>query len=100
MARISIQGIAALGLAIDYHRFRAWLRRKYGVQVAYVFIGLIPRYKDLYTFLQKNGFTLRFQRTSWRLMADHLKATVMPIWFFKPHGMSIKQRFIKPSLCK
>ena len=55
------KGIAALGWQLDYHRFRVWLREKYGVQVAYLFIGLIPRYKDLYTFLQKNGFTLVFK---------------------------------------
>lgn len=47
--------------ALDYARFRVWLTEKYGVQCAYIFIGLIPKYKDLYTYLQKCGFTLVFK---------------------------------------
>lgn len=55
------KGVSALGWKLDYHRFRVWLKEKYGVQTAYLFIGLIPKYKDLYTFLQKSGFTLIFK---------------------------------------
>lgn len=49
------------GWALDYARFRVWLAEKYGVRQAYIFIGLIPKYKDLYTYLQKCGFTLVFK---------------------------------------
>lgn len=49
------------GWALDYARFRVWLAEKYGVRQAYMFIGLIPKYKDLYTYLQKCGFTLVFK---------------------------------------
>ncbi len=55
------KGISALGWRLDYRRFRVWLSDKYHVQTAYLFIGLIPRYKDLYAYLQKCGFTLIFK---------------------------------------
>jgi len=37
------------------------LSEKYGIKNAYIFIGLIPKYKDLYTYLQECGFTLIFK---------------------------------------
>ena len=46
---------------IDLIRFRKWLLDKYNVKRAYYFIGLIPKEKDLYTFLQKVGYTLIFK---------------------------------------
>ena len=46
---------------LDYKRFRVWLLEKYQAERAYIFIGLIPKYKDLYTFLQECGFTLAFK---------------------------------------
>ena len=55
------RGIAGFGWTLDYSRFRVWLSEKYGVKNAYIFIGLIPKYKDLYTYLQECGFTLIFK---------------------------------------
>ncbi len=55
------KGITSLRWELDYRRFRVWLAEKYDVGIAYLFIGLIPKYKDLYTFLQKAGFTLVFK---------------------------------------
>ena len=55
------QGIHSLGWKLDYARFRVWLSEKYNVDRAYIFIGLIPRYKELYTYLQEAGFTLVFK---------------------------------------
>lgn len=46
---------------LDYRKFRVWLSDKYQVERAYIFIGLIPKYKDLYTHLQECGFTLVFK---------------------------------------
>ncbi len=54
-------GILVFGWKLDYARFRVWLSDKYGVNRAYIFIGLIPRYKDLYTYLQEAGFILIFK---------------------------------------
>lgn len=55
------KGITSLGWKLDYPRFRVWLAEKYNVGIAYLFIGLIPKNKDLYTSLQKAGFTLVFK---------------------------------------
>ena len=38
-----------------------WLTEKYAVKQAYLFMGLIPKYKDLYTYLSECGFTLVFK---------------------------------------
>lgn len=54
-------GIAGFGWELDYARFRIWLTEKYKVKNAYIFIGLIPKYKELYKYLQECGFTLMFK---------------------------------------
>jgi len=54
-------GINTFKWKFDYRRFRVWLREKYGVEQAYLFLGLIPKYKDLYTKLQEQGYTLVFK---------------------------------------
>jgi len=53
--------LTELGWQMNYHSFRVWLTEKYQVSKAYIFIGLIPKYKDLYTYLQECGFTLVFK---------------------------------------
>ncbi|PIP22647.1 MAG: hypothetical protein COX37_02905 [Candidatus Nealsonbacteria bacterium CG23_combo_of_CG06-09_8_20_14_all_39_17] len=55
------KGIDGFGWVLDYTRFRVWLSEKYNVKRAYIFIGLIPKYKDLYTRLQECGFNLIFK---------------------------------------
>ena len=55
------KGIASLGWSLDYKKFRVWLNEKYGIKTAYLFIGLIPKYKELYKYLQEVGFTLVFK---------------------------------------
>jgi len=55
------RGIADLGWELDYKKFRVWLAEKYGVKTAYLFLGLIPKYKQLYQYLQECGFTLVFK---------------------------------------
>lgn len=55
------KGVLSSGWVLDYQRFRVWLSEKYNVRTAYLFIGLIPRYKELYTHLQECGFTLVFK---------------------------------------
>jgi uncharacterized LabA/DUF88 family protein len=58
-------GISSLGWTLDYARFRVWLSEKYGVSRAYLFMGLIPKYSALYSFLQEAGFTLIFKETTY-----------------------------------
>jgi uncharacterized LabA/DUF88 family protein len=56
-------GVGSLGWKLDYRRFRVWLKEKYSVERAYLFIGLVAKNKDLYTYLQEAGFTLVFKET-------------------------------------
>lgn len=58
-------GIDTLGWKLDYKRFRVWLNEKYGVKTAYLFIGLMPKHKDLYTRLQEYGYTLIFKEVTY-----------------------------------
>ncbi|MFA5792483.1 MAG: NYN domain-containing protein [Candidatus Gracilibacteria bacterium] len=50
--------IKQLAWDFDYARFRVWLKDKYKVSRAYMFLGLIPEYTALYTKLQEQGYTL------------------------------------------
>lgn len=59
------KGIASLGWQLDYARFRVWLKDKYGVETAYLFIGLIPDKKDLYTRLQEAGYVLVYKQVTY-----------------------------------
>ncbi|TSC95999.1 MAG: Uncharacterized protein Athens071426_202 [Parcubacteria group bacterium Athens0714_26] len=54
-------GIQSLGWKLDFYRFRRYLKEKYNVTTAYVFIGYIPQNKELYSSLQKNGYVLMFK---------------------------------------
>lgn len=55
------RGIKSLGWELDRGRFRVYLREKYGVDIAYVFIGYLPENKELYLFLQKAGYVLVYK---------------------------------------
>jgi uncharacterized LabA/DUF88 family protein len=55
------KGISDFGWQLNYARFRIWLSEKYSVNRAYIFIGPMPKYKELYTYLQNAGFTLIFK---------------------------------------
>ena len=56
-------GIQALNWKLDYKKFRRYLKEKYAVEVAYMFIGYVQRNQWLYTGLQKAGFVLIFKPT-------------------------------------
>lgn len=49
------------GWVLDYKRFRRYLRDKYGVAKAFLFIGHIPTNADLYKSLQEYGYILIFK---------------------------------------
>lgn len=53
--------IKKLGWNLNYKRFFVWLKEKYKVDTAYLFIGFIPKYKELYSSLQKTGYVLIFK---------------------------------------
>jgi uncharacterized LabA/DUF88 family protein len=56
-------GLRTLGWVLDYKKFRLYLRHKYNVTQAYVFIGLVPDNEQLYNDLQNAGFILIFKQT-------------------------------------
>lgn len=56
-------GIKSMGWNLDFRRFRVYLREKYNVSVAYLFLGYVPGNQDLYSSLQKNGYVLIFKPT-------------------------------------
>ena len=53
--------ILELGWKLDYKRFRVYLKEKYWVQKAYMFMGFLPANQELYKFLQSVGFILVFK---------------------------------------
>ena len=55
------EALKELKWKLDYKRFRILLSEKYRVKQAYIFIGLIAKYKELYKYLQESGFTLIFK---------------------------------------
>lgn len=59
------RGTRDLGWHIDYRRFRVWLSDKYSVKRVYLFLGLIPRFKDMYTHLPEVGYTLIFKEVTY-----------------------------------
>lgn len=54
-------GICVLGWFLDYKRFRSWIRQKYGVQTAYIFLGKISKNIQLYRLLESFGYILIFK---------------------------------------
>ena len=55
--------IKSLGWVLDFLRFRIYLKEKYGVKKAFLFIGYVDGNQDLYTALQKYGYILVFKPT-------------------------------------
>ena len=55
--------IRAQGWKLDFKRFRIYLRDKYGVEKAYLFIGFIPGNEGLYVALQNAGYICIFRPT-------------------------------------
>ena len=55
--------IKDLGWSLDYEHFRKYLKEKYQVTKAYMFIGFVEKHKDLYKSLQEKGYILIFKPT-------------------------------------
>lgn len=56
-------GIQKLGWKLDYKKFRMYLKEKYSVERAYIFIGFVSLNQKLYDSLQEAGFILKFKPT-------------------------------------
>lgn len=55
--------IRALGWELDFQRFRRYLKEKYGVIKAFLFVGYIEGNNGLYKYLQGAGFICIFKPT-------------------------------------
>ena len=55
--------IREMGWKLDFSRFRIYLRDKYNIEKAFLFIGYVPQNQSLYTSLQKSGYILIFKPT-------------------------------------
>lgn len=56
-------GMKSQGWKIDYRRFRLYLKNKYSVDEAFMFIGMVSGNQKLYSMLQRTGFVLVFKPT-------------------------------------
>lgn len=54
-------GIKAQGWSLDYARFRVYLKEKYCVNRAFLYIGYIEENRELYESLKRAGFELVFK---------------------------------------
>ena len=56
-------GVRSQGWQLDFERFRIYLKNKYNVQKAFLFIGFIPNNNSLYESLKRVGYKIIFKPT-------------------------------------
>lgn len=56
-------GVRSQGWKLDFERFRIYLKEKYHVEKAFLFIGYVTGNEGLYTHLQKAGYIAVFKPT-------------------------------------
>lgn len=56
-------GVRSQGWKLDWRKFRQYLRNKYNVSKAYLFIGQVAGNESLYALLQESGYILIFKPT-------------------------------------
>jgi len=56
-------GVLDQGWKLDFARFRIYLKDKYRIEKAFLFIGYVPGNEKLYTFLQKSDYIVIFKPT-------------------------------------
>ena len=57
-------GVQKQGWKMDWHKLRAWLRDKYGVTHAYMFIGYMSENEDMYHQMHEHGFLVVLKPTN------------------------------------
>lgn len=56
-------GVKSAGWSLDFARFYIYLKDKYKIEKAFLFIGYVPGNELLYTYLQKAGYIVIFKPT-------------------------------------
>lgn len=59
------KGVVGLGWKLNYRYFRIWLKDKFDINNVYIFLGLVPEQKDLYTKLQEAGYILVYKEITY-----------------------------------
>jgi len=55
--------IKKLGWKMDWYKFRKFLAEKYGVTKAFMFIGYVPEFEDMYKQLHETGYLIVLKPT-------------------------------------
>jgi len=63
-------GIRSQGWKLDWRKFRQYLRNKYAITKAYLFIGHLDGNEALYAYLQECGYILIFKPILYRRVMD------------------------------
>lgn len=56
-------GVQNLGWKMNWQKFRKFLADKYGVTKAYMFIGYVPEFEDMYMSLHEAGYSVVLKPT-------------------------------------
>ncbi len=56
-------GVRSMGWVLDFKKFRIYLKNKYNIEKAFLFIGYVSGNEKLYKKLQEFGYTLIFKPT-------------------------------------
>ncbi len=56
-------GVQKFGWKMDWAKFRKYLEQKYGVSKAFMFIGYVPEFEEMYEQLHKAGYMIVLKPT-------------------------------------
>ena len=54
-------GVKSMGWVLDMKRFRVYLKEKYNVLKAYIFLGFVAENQRMYNAFQEYGYTMAFK---------------------------------------
>lgn len=57
-------GVQKMGWKMDWRKFRQYLTKEYGVTKAYMFIGHLPEFEDMYVHMHELGYLVVLKPTS------------------------------------
>lgn len=56
-------GVQNAGWKLDWQKFRKFLANEYGVSKAFMFIGYVPEFEDMYEKLHEDGYAVVLKQT-------------------------------------
>ena len=73
-------GVKSLGWELDFKKFFIYLKDKYRIQKAYLFLGYIKKYEKLYKYLRNCGYNIVFKpvvRTKYQRVKGNIDAELV-----------------------